>query len=146
MTGTKRRQGVNLTLAMFAASLAACAATRSEPPPLPLSGTHWMAQLDTVPGQATLPYLQFANGVVSGSGGCNRLSGGYQLDSMGAGAIVFTRLAGTKMLCSPEIQAGETRMLLVLTGATSYLIKSNELVITGSNGSLKFLGPEPVPK
>ena len=126
-----------------------CAMPKKDLPPLPLGGPRWEAVQDPVPGQREKAYLQFANGFVSGSGGCNRISGSYHLDSVGAGAIVFSRLAGTKMMCPPEIQAGETQMLLVLQGTTSYMIKGvlgNELTLSGSSGSMLFIADRPAPK
>jgi heat shock protein HslJ len=98
------------------------------------------------PASARRAYLQFANGYVSGSGGCNRISGTYHLDSVGAGAIVFSRLAGTKVMCPPEIQAGENQMLLVMQGTSSFSIKGalgNELTLSGSAGTMLFIADRP---
>jgi heat shock protein HslJ len=148
---SEKREAVNRLVAAagIAMLMAGCAATKSDLPPLPLGGPRWEAVQDPVPGQREKAYLQFANGYVSGSGGCNRISGAYLLDSVGAGAIVFSRLAGTKMACAPEVQAGESRMLLVMQGATSFIIKGvlgNELTLSGSAGSMLFVADRPVPK
>jgi heat shock protein HslJ len=150
MTSSKREDMRRLAaIAAMAALMAGCAATKKDLPPLPLGGPRWEAVQDPVPGQREKAYLQFANGYVSGSGGCNRISGNYHLDSVGAGAIVFSRLAGTKMMCPPEVQAGENQLLLVLQGATSFIVKGplgNELTLTGSAGSMLFVAERPEPK
>jgi heat shock protein HslJ len=136
-------------VAAMAALVAGCSLPKKDLPPLQLGGPRWEAVQDPVPGQREKAYLQFANGYVSGSGGCNRISGSYHLDSVGAGAIVFSRLAGTKMLCSPEVQAGENQMLLVMQGASSFNIMGplgNELTLSGSAGKMLFVAERPVPK
>jgi heat shock protein HslJ len=138
-----------VAMTAMAVLVAGCAATKKDLPPLPLGGPRWEAVLDPVPGQRERAYLQFANGYVSGSGGCNRISGSYLLDSVGAGAIVFSRLAGTKMMCAPEVQAGENQMLLVMQGASSFIVKGvlgNELTLSGSAGSMLFIADRPEPK
>ena len=150
MAGEKREEVKRLVVvAAMAALVAGCAMPKQDLPPLPLGGPRWEAVQDPVPGQRDKAYLQFANGFVSGSGGCNRISGSYHLDAVGAGTIVFSRLAGTKMLCPPEIQAGENQMLLVLQGASSFMIKGpmgNELTLSGSAGSMLFVAERPAPK
>jgi heat shock protein HslJ len=136
-------------LAAIAMLAAACTMPKKDLPPLPLGGPRWEAVQDPVPGQREKAYLQFANGYVSGSGGCNRISGSYHLDSVGAGAIVFSRLAGTKMMCAPDVQAGENQLLLVLQGATSFIVKGalgNELTLAGSAGSMVFIADRPEAK
>ena len=148
---SEKREAMNWLAvgAAMAVLMTGCAMPKKDLPPLPLGGPHWEAVQDPVPGQREKAYLQFANGYVSGSGGCNRISGTYHLDSVGAGAIVFSRLAGTKMLCSPEVQAGENQLLLVLQGASSFIIKGplgNELTLSGSAGSMLFVADRPEPK
>ena len=150
MASEKREAMIRFAVIAAMAMLAAgCALPKKDLPPLPLGGPRWEALQDPVPGQRERPYLQFANGYVSGSGGCNRISGTYHLDSVGAGAIVFSRLAGTKMLCPPEVQAGENQLLLVMQGASSFIIKGplgNELTLSGSAGSMLFIADRPEAK
>jgi heat shock protein HslJ len=147
MAGQKREDVKRLVVVVAVAALiAACTMPKRDLPPLPLGGPRWEAVLDPVPGQRERAYLQFANGYVSGSGGCNRISGTYHLDSVGAGAIVFSRLAGTKVMCPPEIQAGENQMLLVMQGTSSFSIKGalgNELTLSGSAGTMLFIADRP---
>ena len=150
MASEKRKAVRRFVLAAAMVTLVAgCAMPKKDLPPLPLGGPRWEAVMDPVSGQREKPYLQFANGYVSGSGGCNRISGSYQLDSVGAGAIVFSRLAGTKMMCSPEVQAGENQMFLMLQGTSSFIILGplgNELTLSGSAGKMNFIAERAVPK
>lgn len=150
MASEKREEVKRLVVAAaMVAMVAGCTMPKKDLPPLPLGGPRWEAVMDPVAGQREKPYLQFANGYVSGSGGCNRISGSYHLDSVGAGAIVFSRLAGTKVACSPEVQAGENQMLLVLQGASSFIVLGplgNELTLSGSAGKMMFIADRPAPR
>ena len=67
----------------------------------PLEGTYWKAiELAGKPTPAQDPireaHLQFQTGRVSGSDGCNRLTGSYQLDG---DRVTFGQMAGTQMAC-----------------------------------------------
>src|SRR5262245_49330144 len=76
------------------------------PPPAaggtrPLEGTHWRAtELAGKPTSTQDPkreaYLQMQAGRVSGSDGCNRLTGSYQLNG---DRVTFGQMAGTQMAC-----------------------------------------------
>ena len=81
-------------LALGLALLAGCqfVPVKREPPPLPFTGTKWMLVTERkIPGEA--PYLEFGDGAVTGSSGCNRIMGRYLQDTVGAGAIVFSSIA-----------------------------------------------------
>jgi putative lipoprotein len=67
----------------------------------PLEGTYWKAI--ELAGKSTPKqdssheaHLQFQAGRVSGSDGCNRLTGAYQLNG---DRVTFTEMAGTQMAC-----------------------------------------------
>jgi putative lipoprotein len=77
-----------------------------QPPPAPggarlLEGTYWRAtELAGKPtpkqDSKSEAHLQFKAGRVSGSDGCNRLTGSYQLKGDG---VTFGQMAGTRMAC-----------------------------------------------
>jgi heat shock protein HslJ len=108
-----------------------------EPPPLPFTGTKWMLVTERV--LQTPPYLEFGDGMVTGFGGCNRVMGRYQQDSVGAGSIVFTSIASARMMCDPVLMGIEDRILAVLRSSTSVFVKANTLQLDGSAGTLRFV-------
>lgn len=86
-------------------------AAASTPPAPPLRGTPWqLVQLGTsavdTPADAVAPHLVFdvAQAQVAGSGGCNRLVGGVEIDGA---RLRFLGLASTRMACEPERMARE---------------------------------------
>ena len=105
-------------------------------PPESLDDTSWkILSIDDIPvsqsGKAA--ELRFADGKVSGSAGCNGLSGSYVAD---AANLTFGAIAATRMMC-PEPQMGqETKLLAIMKGkaSTRYTVDGN-LIITGENGS-----------
>jgi putative lipoprotein len=87
-----------------------------------LVGPDWVAE--EIGGQGVLdglaPSLIFtAEGMVAGSGGCNRLAGGYSLSGEG---IAFTRMAATRMACVPAVAEQEGRFLRALGEARRWRI------------------------
>jgi heat shock protein HslJ len=84
------------------------------------------------------PYLEFGDGAVSGSSGCNRVMGRYVQDAVGAGAIVFSSIASTKRMCDAAAMAVEERLLGVLRTSTSVKVTGDTLRIDGSAGTLEF--------
>ncbi len=83
------------------------------------------------------PTLEFdAVGRVSGYSGCNRFTGGFNTSS--AGALKFTPLASTRMMCMGEANTLETAFLKILQGATRYSSDENTLKIFSSAGTLTF--------
>jgi heat shock protein HslJ len=108
-----------------------------EPPPLPFTGTKWMLLTERVPaGEA--PFLEFGDGAVTGSSGCNRIMGRYVQDTVGAGVIVFSSIASTKRLCDAASMAVEERLLGVMHTSTSVKVTGDTLRIDGSAGVLEF--------
>lgn len=110
---------------------------KREPPPLPFTGTKWMLVTERkIPGEA--PYLEFGDGAVTGSSGCNRIMGRYLQDTVGAGAIVFSSIATSKRLCDDVGMAVEDRLLSVLRTSTNVRVTGDSLRIDGSAGALDF--------
>lgn len=95
------------------------AAETDEAPPAPhleasvnLSGSWTLiggAALRPLAGNA--PSLTLTQGRVSGSGGCNRLSGSVRISG---DTLTFGPLAATRMACSPAVNAQEQTFLTVL--------------------------------
>ncbi len=103
-------------------------------PPESLNDTTWtimmIDQIPALPGIATS--LRFADGRVSGSGGCNRISGNYTIkDSV----ITFGDLVATEMACAEKQMAQEAKLLSLLRGevSTRYTVEG-DLILTSKNG------------
>jgi heat shock protein HslJ len=73
-----------------------------------------------------------ADGKVTGSGGCNSLSGAYAVDGA---KLTFTELGSTRMACSDERGTVETTVLGVLRGTVTYAIDANHLTLTAADGT-----------
>lgn len=106
--------------------------------PAPLAGTYW--RLIALPGAPDASVDQAARahimlhadgGRVSGSSGCNRVSGGYSLDGA---ALSFGPLAGTRRACAPALMELEQRFLTALAAATGYVIDREMLTLAGPDG------------
>ena len=71
-----------------------------------------------------------AGGRLSGSGGCNRITGSYQLDG---DRLTFGPIASTRMAC-PEAMDQEQAFLKALAAVRSYRIPGGTLeLLDGSN-------------
>jgi copper homeostasis protein (lipoprotein) len=68
---------------------------------------------------------------VTGSGGCNRIAGGYQT---GPGTLRFGRIISTRMAC-PEME-GETAFLRALADTRRYRIRGRMLELLDDRGRL----------
>lgn len=97
-------------------------------PALSLEGTDWQWN-DALPG-APVSAL-FSNGVISGSGGCNDYTGGYQVAGQ---ALTVDSLATTGLLCDDAVMAQEAVYLADLQGALGYEITGASLRIFGVVG------------
>jgi len=99
-----------------------------------VEGTTW--SLTELPGQSLAAIeperapsltLDPAAGRVSGSAGCNRFSGTYELSG---NSLRFGPLATTRMACPPEIMAVEDAMLKALAGELAWSLQDGTLVLT----------------
>ena len=140
-----------LLISMLLLSTAAAAGCTSSVKPSPnatsttssalqLEGTTWkLTSLATETGvNNTLPNTTitaiFDDGNVTGSSGCNRYFGSYQLNKT---EINFGQVGSTLMFCAdPDgVMTQETTYLLLLKDVASYAISNNELTLSDSLGN-----------
>lgn len=102
-----------------------------------LRGTYWkLVRLGDSPVVAAPKqreaHLILANDTlrVSGSGGCNRLSGGFELEG---DRLRFSRMAGTMMACLDGMEQ-EKRLLDVLGQVERYRIRGSHLDLMDAQG------------
>jgi heat shock protein HslJ len=119
----------------------ACAAadTRSGAAPLPLERTRWDltalgADATPIAKTQTEAFLLFGEspGRVSGSGGCNRLAGSYELKGE---KLSFGPIAGTRMFCA-EGMAVEDTLGTALEKTASFRIEGDRLELRDASGAL----------
>lgn len=67
------------------------------------------------PGDVAKVRLSFKNGMISGSGGCNSMSGAYQVVG---GVLTAAQLATTEMACPEPAMKMDTWLATLLSGAT----------------------------
>jgi heat shock protein HslJ len=73
-------------------------------------------------------YIELEDTKISGSAGCNRYSGGYQLKNKSE--ITFPGpIALTMMACSTEISKQEQHYLKALSSVASYQLQQNQLML-----------------
>ena len=102
----------------------------------PLEGTYWRAvELAGKPTPAQDPireaHLQFQNGRVSGSDGCNRVTGSYQLDG---DRVAFGQMAGTQMAC-PNPNGTEGPFRDALKNASRLTVVGDRLELLDAAGT-----------
>ncbi len=117
--------------------------------PLPLEGTHWI--LETIvagPGAVTSvvagtePTLLLDGDQASGSAGCNRFTGTFELTTGDAvmqdvtGDLSFGPLATTRMACPGPVMEQERTVLTVLGATTTWLVDADRLSLFDAGGSL----------
>jgi len=105
----------------------------------PLRGTYWkLVRLGGAPVQAAgkqrEAHLIFANVEprVSGSGGCNRITGGFELDG---DKLLLSRMASTRMAC-PEGMDQEQRFLQSLGKVERYRVSGSHLDLMDAAGAV----------
>ncbi|MFE3052238.1 META domain-containing protein [Nocardia sp. NPDC059239] len=114
-------------------------------PDKPLIDTPWIVTAllspDAEVHSATLDEVRPAltitpDGEVSGSAGCNSMTGTAQIDD---GTVTF-QIATTRMTCDPQVMEVEQQVLQALDGKTKATIDSNELTIrnSGNDTGLKL--------
>src|SRR5262249_11487086 len=116
--------------------------TAPTPPPAagpspPLEGTYWkaieLAGKPTPPAQDAYreAHLQFQAGRVSGSDGCNLVTGSYQLNGE---RITFGQMAGTLMACL-DSSATEEPFRNALKNASRLTIAGDRLELLDAGGT-----------
>ncbi|MFD3744226.1 META domain-containing protein [Nocardia sp. NPDC058633] len=109
-------------------------------PDRPLTGTEWVvtamltpdAQIRSTALDEVGPNLTLGDGgTVSGSAGCNRITGTAEV---GADDAVTFAVATTKMMCPPEVMEIEQNVLRVLDGRTTATVDADTLTLRNDNG------------
>lgn len=106
--------------------------------PLALEGTNWLlsgivesdAVVSTVVDQQI--NIQFQDGQVAGSSGCNRFFADYQLDGE---KITLGVVGGTEMACEEDAMLREGAFLSALAQVTAYKIERTTLTLLDANGN-----------
>jgi copper homeostasis protein (lipoprotein) len=113
-----------------------CGVQFSQPP---LEGTYWklvrLGETAVVAGQRQREahlVLDSAAHRVSGSTGCNRLTGSYRLDGQ---SLRFSQVAMTRMACDGTVAAIEQSFTKALDAARTWAIKGDHLELYGEGGS-----------
>ncbi|MFF3223612.1 META domain-containing protein [Nocardia suismassiliense] len=109
-------------------------------PDKPIKGTTWIvtalitpdAQMRSQTIDEVKPTLTIAeDGNVSGSAGCNRMTG----RATGPDTELTFQVGTTKMLCSPEVMEVEQAVLKVLDGKTTATVDADVLTLRNANGN-----------
>ncbi len=104
-------------------------------PDRPLQGTTWTVTSLISPDaistslalETSAPELTIAaDGSVSGSTGCNRMTGSAQTSDT---TVTFTPMATTRMACPEENMDIERQILAVLDGEVSYTVDADTLTL-----------------
>lgn len=109
-----------------------------------LAGSSWTLESYQGPSQDTVPAatgavstLAFAaDGMFSGSTGCNRLSGTYSVtgEQLSIEVGPMTRMACT----DPDVQAQETAVVQQLAEVTGFTVANEHLTLTGDDGTTRL--------
>ncbi|MEU2037542.1 META domain-containing protein [Nocardia niwae] len=109
-------------------------------PDKPVKGTSWLvtalitdnSRIRSRAIDEAQPTLTIAeDGSVSGSTGCNRLTGSAEV----SGTRITFRIATTKMLCSPEVMEVDQSVLKALDGKTTATVDAGTLTLRNDNGA-----------
>lgn len=97
-----------------------------------LDGTSWV-----LPGSLpdTRLTVEFGNGTISGSSGCNTFTGSY---STSGNSISVGQLITTQMACEEDVMQQEQEYLAALSSAQSYTISGSTLTLNHPGGALTF--------
>ena len=126
-----------LGMAILACCLSNCGNTRktASNASIELAGIHWkLIELNGTPVKpdqsAVEPYIELDKYThrFSGSTGCNRITGSYELNE--SGIIDFSKVAATKMMClNMEL---ENQFLTIFDWVEKYKIAGDTLTLTGA--------------
>ena len=109
-----------------------------------LHGTDWILN-NTIPG--TSISLVFANGSLSGFGGCNTYNATYTttLAEGPTNSISVGPITSSQQFCTPELMDQEQGYLASLQDASQYTISGSTLTVTTPTGPLTFSAAVAVP-
>jgi len=99
-----------------------------------LPGADWILS-NTIPG--TIISLNFANGTLSGFGGCNSYNGTYRVPGK-SNNVQIDPITSTGALCSEEIMAQEQNYFTALQSAKNFAINGDSLTLETDFGPLTF--------
>ncbi|MGH2539066.1 MAG: META domain-containing protein [Actinomycetota bacterium] len=111
--------------------------------PVALEGTAWRVDGIAIGGDAVSSTiagaeaeLTFDAAGVTGTTGCNRLTGSSVIDG-GAreGSISFSDIGTTTKLCEPDVMEQEAQILAALEAAERYSIEGSTMSLTDADGS-----------
>ena len=125
-----------LAAAIFVAAVSASGTGHAQSGPNELLETTWkLARLGGTPVDSSserAPYLvlQRAGHHVAGSGGCNRIAGGYRLDGA---ALHFDGMISTQMACERNMDQERT-FLAALGRVAQWRIAGEELTLSDAGG------------
>ena len=120
-----------LGLTALVLSLMGCATAAGDPvPDVSLTGTYWkLVEVDGAPVQVAEqmrePHLVL-DGRLAGSGGVNRLMGGYTL---AGGSLTFSQFATTMMAGPPEAMRQEQAILSALGRVRGFDVAGDRLTL-----------------
>ncbi|MGE5251859.1 MAG: META domain-containing protein [Bacteroidota bacterium] len=115
-------------------ALSACGQGSGQPAGDPLNGTSWA--LASIDGAAALPNVTataaFADGQVSGSGGCNSYGGSYTVNG---DKIQIKQVVSTLMACADQgVMDQESAFVGALSKAKTFTITDGKLEIQTADG------------
>lgn len=101
----------------------------------PLASTSWiLTQLNGQPALADVSVtLEFADGRLGGSDGCNSFGGGYQVED---GQLkVDPNMVSTLMACADEIMQQASAYTAVLLQSPAFQVEAGQLTLLGEDGA-----------
>jgi len=133
------KKTITLLVSLLALSAMLLAGCRPKEPEKALQGTPWTLESYGEAGneqtvlEGTEITAAFEEGKVTGSAGCNRYFGGYEVNGS---KLSFSPLGSTRMACPEPIMKQEQTFLSALQGAESYEIRGSTLTITSAGGNV----------
>jgi heat shock protein HslJ len=120
----------------------ACASGAPGPPGgIRLEGIEWRALsiAGQPPSPRNVPTLRLTGSTVSGSGGCNRYSGGARFED---GRLVIDGLAMTAMACLDDVaNEREQQFITILSSRPLIGTRDGHLVLSAQGGEIVFESP-----
>jgi copper homeostasis protein (lipoprotein) len=122
----------------IALGIQACTLAQAKPDE-PLENTYWKltwlsggAPISTAPGAREQHFILHRDGRrVTGSGGCNRFTGGYELSGE---RLSFGNMTGTMMACQESMES-ERAFLQALGKAQRALVREQQLELLDAAGA-----------